>query len=172
MKTSIQVKQLSPDIDLTNFFYEANKLGYEDNNSYDRLHGQVFVLLKTGVAKGMCIVHEFQDGYRILSRTCILPSFYEQSSIITQADIKRYQFPFQKWLMAACVEYCKDSPMYITTSDNDKGGQRLVHKIWAPMMEDMGVLKYLRPIVYRKSNHHLWKVNGTEFVKQHAKYNS
>lgn len=172
MTTFIQVKPLSLDIDLTNFFKEANQLSYTDNNSYDRLHGQVFVLLKNNLVKGMCIVHEFEDGYRILSRTCILPSFYEKNSIITRSDIKRYQFPFQKWLMPACVEYCKHSPMYITTSDSKKGGQRLVHKIWAPMMEDMGILEYLRPIVYRKSNHHLWKVNGSEFVKQHAKYNS
>jgi len=170
MKTFIQVKPLSPDIDLTDFFQEANQLNYNDNNSYNRLHSQVFVLLKNGLVKGMCIAHKFEDGYRILSRMCIVPSFYEESFIPTLTYVKKYHPVIN--LMTTCVKYCKDNPMYITTSDSNKGGQRLVHKIWAPMMENMKILKYVKPIVYRKSNQHLWKVNKTEFIKQYGNHNS
>jgi hypothetical protein len=73
--------------------------------------------------------------------------------------------------MPACIEWAgKTNNLYITTNENSFGTQKLVHKIWAPMLAESKCLKKIDQIKYRGTDQTVWRLNVKEFYKQLERY--
>jgi hypothetical protein len=171
------------DLDLTEFYMHASKKGYENNLSQKTLidcfnnekHKQVWILYYNNTAVGSVAAHSFPEmgsnSYRIAARTCVLTHLLPTNTLRTRHQIITHQHVTSQFLIPTCIHWCPpNSNMYITSNDNSAGSQRLVHKIFAPAMEETGQMKRILEMNYRGTNQTVWQLYPDKFLEDLAKY--
>jgi hypothetical protein len=164
----------SEDLDLTEFYAEADKRGFVNNNSRQTMvdcfrkerEWCVWILYYNDRAVGSVAAHSIDEGYRICARTCVLTDFLPLDTLRTRNQIINHQHITAQYFMPACIEWVGDKDMYITTHPSDIGTQRLVHTVWGPGLEKTGVLIKAFEKEYRGHLQTFWKLNTQVFLEQ------
>tara|TARA_B110000971_G_C19899618_1_gene449299 strand:- start:91 stop:624 length:534 start_codon:yes stop_codon:yes gene_type:complete len=165
------------DLDLTDFYKEAEKRGFVNNASQKAMidcfrneeEWQVWILYYNDRAVGSVAAHSIEEGYRICTRTCAFTDLMPVVSTRTRTGIITHQHVTAQFFMPACIEWAKE-PMYITTHPSKIGTQRQVHTIWGPSLEKTGVLTKDFEKDYRGHVQTFWKLNTDVFLDQLNKY--
>lgn len=164
----------SEDLDLTEFYADAERRGFVNNASQKMLvdcfrnerEWQVWLLYYNNKAVGSVAAHSIEEGYRICARTCLFTDLLPQVTLRTRNQIKTHQHYTAQLLMPTCIEWVGDKDTYITSHPSEVGTQRLVHTIWGPTLESTGVLTKAFEKEYRGSMQTFWKVNTKVFLDQ------
>ena len=163
----------SPDLDLTEFYAEADRRGFVNNASQKAMidcfrnerEWCVWILYYNNKAVGSVGAHSIDEGYRICARTCVFSDMLPLNTVRTRNQIVTHQHITAQFFMPACIEWAKGD-MYITTHLSDVGTQRLVHTIWGPSLEKTGVLTRTFEKEYRGHLQTFWKLNSSVFLEQ------
>jgi hypothetical protein len=181
--SSYKVIPWSKDLDLTKFYLDAERRGFYNNSSEDRLVNcfnnervkQVFMLYNKNEAIGSVATHSFDDvmgpdSYRIAARTCVFTDKLDGpygTALRTISVITKHQNPTAQFLIPACLSWVPaGNKVYITSNESLVGTQRRVHNIFGPAMERQGVMKRVKEVHYRGTDQTVWEFNAGEFVKQ------
>lgn len=170
----------SEDLDLEYFYKKAAEKGFTNNSNQKMLvdcfrnekEWNVWILYFNDKPVGSVASHTLDimgpKAYRICSRICTftedIPRDYKTW---TTKSIRTHQNISAQFLIPACIEWAgRDKDLYITTNELPEASQRLVHKIYCPMLEEMGTLNRTGEIFYRGSHQTTWKLNVDVFYKQ------
>ena len=174
----------SEDLDLTEFYAEADRRGFTNNSSQkamvDCFRNEtkwcVWILYYNDKAVGSVAAHSFdkimgENSYRIATRTCVFTDMLPKDTLRTKNQIITHQHVTAQFLIPACIEWVpKGSKMYITSNENDAGTQRLVHRIFGPAMEASGQMRKVRELFYRGTNQTVWELFPNKFLEELGKY--
>jgi hypothetical protein len=177
-----EIKSWTPDMDLTEFYEEASRRGFENNANQKMLVDSlakeqkwcVLILYYNKKAVGSAGAHSLPefgpDAYRICARTCIftdmLPGAYG-AALRTKNVITHHQNPTSQFFIPALIEWAgigKD--LYISTNASKMGSQQRVNNIFAPLLEKTGILKLANTIEYRGHLQHFWQLNVEQFYNE------
>jgi hypothetical protein len=176
----------SADLDLTTFYKEASRRGFENNSSQkvmvdcfdNEVSKQIWLLYYKNEAIGSVAAHSFhemgEDAYRIAARTCIftdkMPGQYSKG-LRTISVITEHQNPTSQFLIPTCINWAPTgSKIYITSNNSKMGSQRLVHRIFGPAMEKAGLMKNIREIEYRGTIQTVWQLFPDKFLENLKKF--
>jgi hypothetical protein len=174
------------ELDLTEFYTEAARRGFENNASQKSMvdcfakekYKQVWILYHNSEPVGSVAAHSFpemgEDAYRIAARTCVftdrLPGVYGKA-LRTISVITDHQNPTAQFLIPTCIAWTPPwADLYITSNENSVGTQRLVHNIFAPAMEHLGLMKQVKQIDYRGTRQTVWQLFPDRFLKDLENY--
>lgn len=173
----------SANLDLTEFYTDAAVRGFENNASQQAMidcfkneqRSQVWILYQDGRAIGSVAAHTldvFPNAYRICARTCTFAEAHPRQGLITTRTlIEQHQNLTAQFFIPACIEWCgKDSNMYISSHPSTVGTQRIVHNLYCPTLEKIGVLTNSGDHFYRGHTQTFWKLNVDAFLDQLGKY--
>ena len=177
----------SEDLDLTDFYSEANRKGFANNASQEAMidcfrnekHWCVWILYYNDRAVGSVAAHSFpemgEDAFRIAARTCVFSDHVPIPSIRTRNQIVTHQHVTSQFLIPTCISWCPPwANLYITSNENSVGTQRLVHNIFGPAMEATGQMKRIKEIDYRGTRQTVWELYVDKFLKElnnHPRWN-
>jgi hypothetical protein len=177
----------TPDLDLSNFYKEAEHRGFVNNASQQMLVNSltkedrwaVWILYYNDEAVGSVAAHSFDDvmgpnSYRIAARTCVftdkLPGSYG-NALRTISVISKHQNPTAQFLIPTCIDWCPPgSALYITTNESAVGTQKQVHKIFGPALERKGIMKKIKNVFYRETEQTVWQIFPDKFYKDLSKF--
>ena len=177
----IRMTPWSTDLDLTDFYSRAGAKGYANNATQKMLvdcfanerHKQTWLLYNGEQAVGSVAAHSLdlpelgEDAYRICARTCILTDLLPKQSLRTITGIINHQNYTAQYLMPACIEWTPPwADLYITSTENAVGSQRLVNRIFCPALEATGVLEFAGKHIYRNTEQSFWRVNVNKFYQE------
>lgn len=174
----------SKDLDLSKFYEEAKNRGFENNSSQKAMidcfrnerDWNVWILYYNEEAVGSVASHSFDDvmgnnSYRVAARTCVFTDKLLLNTLRTRNQIITHQHVTAQFLIPACLEWIpKGSRAFITSNENEAGTQRLVHRIFCPVMEMSGQMKRIKDIFYRGTNQTVWEIFPDKFFKEMKKY--
>ena len=169
------------DLDLADFYTKAEERGFSNNSSEKSLiqsisnerEYQLWILYYNEYAVGSVAAHSIDEGYRICTRTCILTDLIPTQSLRTRNQIITHQHITAQFFIPECIKWVNGKGnMYITTHPSNIGTQRLVHKIWAPLLVKTNVLTKAFDKEYRGHMQTFWKLNSDEFLSQLSKVKS
>jgi hypothetical protein len=172
------------DLDLSNFYQDAEKRGFFNNASEKMLIGsfknekekQVWILYYNDEPIGSVAAHSLdifsdQNSYRIAARTCVFSDKLPLTSLRTPKQIIEHQHVTAQLLIPACIEWAGiDKNLYITSHPSPVGTQKLVHNIFCPLLERSGVLKKIVDKDYRGHVQTFWKLEPQLFLDQLNKF--
>ena len=173
----------SESIDLTEFYLQAESRGFKNNSSKKMLvdsisaekKWKIWLLKYNNKIVGSTSAHSFpemgENSFRILCRTCVFTDQLPISRLRTKTGIVTHQSVTPQFFIPTCIEWAgSQNNLYVTTNENSEGTQRLVHKIWAPMLAESKCLEKINQIKYRGTNQTVWRLNVQEFYKQLERY--
>lgn len=162
------------------FFEKAAARGFVNNASLEMLNScaderkHVIFLIKDGVnivgTFGAHTIDILPNAYRICVRTCVLTDNTGFMGLTTLNHIKTHSNLIAQFAIPACIAWVNDSSanMYISSHPSPVGTQRLVHNIYCPTLEKIGVLLNTGEHKYRGHEQTFWKLNAGEFTRQLA----
>ena len=177
-----EIKLYSNDIDLTNFYKEAEKKKFYNNSSQEMLidyikkyeDAKLWVLLYDKQPVGTVVAHKLQelgilgkDAYRIGARTCVLTHLIGKQRVKSLKGKKDIHYSHaSQFLLPACIEGIdKDKPLYLSTHIGNVGSQNKVHLFWAKYFHIAGVLQNPIELEYRGTFQTFWKINVDKFYE-------
>lgn len=174
----------SDDLDLSEFYAEAESRGFKNNSSKKMLvdcfanekSWQVWILYYNEKAVGSVAAHSFDEvmgsgSYRIAARTCVFTDRLPTNTLRTKNQIITHQHVTSQFLIPICIDWApKGSRLFITSNENSIGTQRLVHRIFAPAMEASGQMKKIKDVFYRKTWQTVWELFPDRFTEELMKY--
>jgi len=177
----------SPDLDLTNFYAEAQHRGFVNNSSQQAMidcfrnekQWNAWILYQDDKAIGSVAAHSFDDvmgpnSYRIAARTCVFTDMITGSygnALRTISVITKHQNPTAQFLIPACIEWAPaGSRLFITSNQSPVGTQRRVHNIFGPALERQGIMKQIKDVEYRGLIQTVWKIDPDKFLESLSKY--
>jgi hypothetical protein len=180
-----RIVEYTPELDLSEFYAEADKRGYENNNSqkamFDCFRNERewmgWMLEYNGKYIGGVCGHSFDDvmgpdSYRIFARTCVItelthrPSFYTRNTCIVQQQCAAAQF----FVSIALQYFGKDKKFYATSNTNFVGNQQRVNRVWFPIQEKLGRFDFVKTQFYRGCDQNIWQLNIAEWEKSLSMY--
>jgi hypothetical protein len=176
----------SEELNLSEFYKEADKRGFENNSSkhmlIDSLSKErawaVWILYFKDKPVGSVGAHSFDDvmgpnSYRIAVRTCVFTDQLDgpySTALRTISVITKHQNPTAQFLIPTCIDWCpKRANLYITSNESKVGTQRKVHNIFGPAMEKQNVMKKVKDVFYRGTLQSVWKFDADVFLNQLSK---
>jgi len=172
------LKPWSEDLDLTEFYAEAERRGFTNNSSQKAMidcfkneqRWNVWILYYKNTAVGSVAAHTLDDiGYRICTRTCAFTDKMPIDHLRTREGITSHQNVTAQFFIPQCIEWVGDHDMYITTHPSEVGTQRLVHTIWGPALAATGCLELAFNKEYRGHMQTFWRLNKDVFLEQLSK---
>jgi hypothetical protein len=176
----------SEDLDLTEFYAEAERRGFVNNATQKMLVDSlakekewcVWILYYNNKAIGSVGAHSFPEMgdncYRIAVRTCVFTDELDGaygSALRTISVITKHQNPTSQFLIPACINWVPaGANLYITSNESKIGTQRRVHNIFAPALEKQGVMKRIQELHYRETDQTVWQLFPDKFLEQLEKY--
>jgi hypothetical protein len=177
----------SSNLDLTQFYLEASKRGFENNATEKMLvdsfnnerEKQVWILYFNNNPIGSVAAHSFDEvmganSYRIAARTCVFTDKIKNSygtALRTKSVITENQNPTAQFLIPTCIEWApKGSRLFITSNESEVGTQRRVHNIFGPLMEKQGMMKRIKDVEYRGHLQTVWELYPEKFYEILNKY--
>lgn len=180
-----EIKEFNPSLDLEEFYSLAKQRGFENNSSKEVLYDtfahldryNVWLLYYNNKAIGSVAAHSLEelgmlgDAYRIAARTMVFTDKLEGTSYGTGlrgiSVITKHQNPTAQFLIPKCIEWAgRDKNLFISSTENSVGTQRLVHNIFCPALNKIGALNDPIELNYRGSFHWFWQLNVDVFYKQ------
>lgn len=174
----------STELDLTDFYNEAGRRGFDNNKNQkvmvdcfknERRWG-VFILYKDDIACGSVAAHTLDilgpNAYRICARTCMLTEHRPVTGLLTKKRmIHEFQHITPQLYIPHLIEWCgRDKDLYISSNDSHVASQRLVHNLFCPEMEKIGILSKECVTEYRGHSQTFWKLNVDAFLANLNKY--
>lgn len=172
----------SPDIDMSEFYAEAARRGFENNANQKILvdsiskseQWNVWLLCYNDRVVGTSAAHSLPElgdrAYRICARTCVLTNWLGGAysrGLRTRSVITKHQNPTAQFFIPAQIAWAKlDSELYISTNSSNVASQQSVNNTFAKLLEKTGVLTLTTNIVYRGHKQNFWKVNTQLFLEQ------
>lgn len=173
----------TPDLDLTDFYTEADRRGFVNNASQKMLVDSlakekewcVWILYYNDKAVGSVGAHSFpemgEDAYRIAVRTCVFSDMLPLDTLRTRNQIVTHQHVTSQFLIPACIEWVPSgSNLFITSNESSVGTQRLVHRIFGPAMEATGQMCRISEMNYRGTLQTVWQLYPEKFLEELSKY--
>jgi hypothetical protein len=168
----------SEDLDLSDFYAKAAARGFDNNSSQKALvdcfknerEFNVWILYLNGEACGSVACHTLDllgpNAYRICARTCMLTEYRPISGLLTKKRmVHEFQHITPQLYMPANIAWAgTDKDLYISSNDSPIASQRLVHKMWCPEMERIGLLTRECELEYRGHIQTFWKLNTERFL--------
>lgn len=174
------------DLDLSEFYRRAKEKGYENNKDQKSLvdcfnnerEKQVWILYNDLAPIGSVASHSLDvmgdDSYRICARTCVLTDMVSGTygqGLRTSSVITDHQNPTAQFFIPQCIEWAgRNKKLYITSNDSKYGSQRLVHRIFCPLLESQGVLTKAAVKEYRGLEQTFWLLDVEQFYNQLEKF--
>ena len=176
------IKEFSEDLDLTDFYNLAEKKQYYNNCNQEVLHDNMkhlndyktYLLYLNDVVVGSVCLHSLEElnilgdnAYRIGVRTCSFPEFLtgDRSHKVHNYNDKPLNHLTAHILLPMCIKYCGvDTPMYISTNNNQIGSQVKVTRVWAKVMSRHGYIYDPIELDYRNNFQVFWKVNAKKWI--------
>lgn len=170
----------TPELDLTEFYAEAERRGFVNNASQKMLVDSlakenewcVWVLYYNNKAVGTVGAHSLPElgnnAYRICTRTCVFTDMTPHSQLrALKYTCQQHQNATAQFYIPACIEWAgPNSDLYISSHPSEVGTQRLVHNIYCPALVETGALEKSRELEYRGHVQTFWKLNVSTFNKQ------
>jgi hypothetical protein len=174
----------SEDLDLSDFYVEANKRGFYNNSSQKTMvdcfrnerEWKVWILYHNNIACGSVGAHSLDilghKSYRILARTCAFAEHRPNIGLMSiRKMIKQHQAVVSQLYIPKCIEWIGvDKDMYITSNKSVVGSQRMVHNIYCPELEKIGVFVKHTELEYRGHLQTFWKLDADKFLDDIKKY--
>jgi len=177
----------SEELDLSAFYEEAGRRGFENNSSKKMLvdslskekNWSVWILYYDREPIGSVAAHSFEDvmgsnSYRIAARTCVFTDRIKGkygSALRTKSVITQNQNPTAQFLIPACIDWTpQGSKLYITSNRSDVGTQKKVHNTFGPLMEKQGIMKKICDVFYRGYEQTVWELYPEKFYEILNKY--
>lgn len=170
-------------LDLSDFYQKARIKGYVNNASQQMLvdcfdkeiSKQVWILFFNKRPVGTVAAHsidiEEEHSFRIAARTCVLTDELPIDHIRTKNGILHHQNIAAQFFIPACIEWAgKENNLYITSNESDEGSQRLVHRIFCPLLEQKGILIFTGNRFYRGHLQSFWKLDVDKFYLDLNRY--
>lgn len=180
------IKKYNDLLDLSDFYSEADKRGFVNNNSKQSMidcfknekEWCAWILYKNNIAVGSVSAHSLdilgKNSYRICARTCVLTNLLSElygNGLLNINVIIKHQNVTDQFFIPICIDWAgKDKDLYITSNNSVVGSQRLVHSIYCPTLERMGILTKSTELVYRGHLQTFWKFNVDAFYNDLKKY--
>lgn len=174
----------SPELNLDYFYTEAKARGFENNASQKAMidcfknerEFKAWILYKDDTPVGSVAAHSLDilgsNSYRICVRTCAFTEYRPMHGLLTpKRMIAEHQHITPQFYIPANIKWCgEDSNMYISSNNSPIGTQRIVHNLWCPSMEKLGMLHKECDLTYRGHLQTFWKLNVKKFNEELAKY--
>jgi hypothetical protein len=177
-----KVLEWSPNLDLNEFYREADRRGFKNNSSQAVLvdcfnnerEKQVWILYYNDAPIGSVAAHSFDNvmgdnAYRIAARTCVFTDKIDGvygKALRTKRVITENQNPTAQFLIPICIEWAPlGSRLFITSNENSVGTQRRVHRVFGPLMEKQGMMKRINDVVYRNTLQTVWELFPDKFYQ-------
>jgi hypothetical protein len=177
-----QIKTWDKDLDLNDFYKEAETRGFLNNSNQKTLVDSlakenkwaVWILYYNEIAVGSFAAHSLPElgdnAYRICVRTCVLSRLLPRDHMHhmrTLKGITQHQNITAQFYIPKCIEWAgKGKNLYISTNTSNVGTQRLVHEICCPALVKIGALVKHSEIEYRGHLQTFWKLNAGIFLEQ------
>lgn len=176
------VKEFSEQLDLTEFYKTAKERGYYNNCNQTVLHDNMkhlndyktFLLYYEETVVGSVCLHSLEElnilgdnAYRVGARTCLFPDLIGGTRKFSMQNYNNNPFSHYstQLLFPMCIKYCGiDTPMYVSTNENEVGTQIKVHRIWAKVMHRLGYLIDPVELDYRNNFQTFWKINTQKWI--------
>ena len=172
--------EYSPNLDLSEFYTESTRRGYENNNSqkamFDCFRNEQkwtgWMLEYNGRFVGGVCIHSFDDimgpnSYRILARTCTFTSEthkpwpHTKQSIIVEQQSCATQF-----FIPMSIKWAGEGKRLFATSNvNPMGSQQRVNNLWFPMQAELGRFSHVKETFYRGCDQNVWELNIDNYWK-------
>lgn len=165
-------------IDLEVFYRRALAKGYTNNASQkmlvdcfeNEISKQVWILYYNDSPVGSVAAHSLDIGeknsFRIAARTCVFTDDLPINNLRTKNGILNHQNVTAQFFIPACIEWAgKENNLYITSNDSPEGSQKLVHRIFCPLLAEKGILKFSGEKFYRGHMQSFWKLDVEEFYQ-------
>jgi len=175
-----QLVEWSPDLDLSEFYEEAKKRGFENNFSQkamfdcfkneDKWKG--WMLKYQGRYIGGVCAHSFDNvmgpnSYRILARTCIFTDQTHNPRVHTvKSFIKDQQCCASQFFIPISIQWAgPEARLFATSNANPMGSQQRVDKIWFPIQSKLGRFTWVKKEFYRGCEQNIWELNLQGYKK-------
>jgi hypothetical protein len=179
-----KVLDWTPDLDLQEFYTEAENKGFTNNSSQKVMidcflkeeRWKAWILYQDNRAVGSVVAHTFADvmgpgSYRVLARTCTFGAARPNGGLITPKKlIAEHQNLTDQFLLPACIEWTGKQNIYATSNDSRVASQRLVHRHYFPTLETLGIVERVKEVYYRYTDQTVWKINADKFLKNLERY--
>lgn len=171
-----EIKEWNEQIDLSEFYAEASRRGFHNNDSYESMikpfedveDTKILILHYNGKAVGSSISHPFLDGYRIFARLCVFTDLTPFSRCGTVKAFKEHQHVTPRFFLP---EHAKlDAPLYFTTHPEDTAKMQSMHRVVTKWLSDCGVIEWFRSKEYRGCIQSVWKVHTQKWLNDMNKY--
>jgi hypothetical protein len=171
------VKEWQPEMDLTEFYTEASRRGFINNSSKKAMidcfrnerEWNVWILQHNNKAIGSVAAHSFEDvmgpgSYRILTRVCTFGEARPKKGLTTAKRLcAEHQNLTDQFLLPKCIEWAGREKLYATSNTSKEASQRLVHSIYFPTLEKIGVVTRVKDVYYRHTKQTVWEINVEKF---------
>ena len=179
------LKEYSENLDLKEFYLEAERRGFANNASKKAMvdcfrnekEKQVWILYEHEKAVGSVAAHSFDDvmgpnTYRILTRVCTFGEARPNHGLITPKRlIAEHQNLTDQFLLPQCIKWVAGRGRMFATSNASKvASQRLVHSIYFPTLEKLGIVTRIKDVHYRYTDQTVWEIHPDKFFKNLARY--
>jgi len=170
----------SPNLDLTDFYAEARRRGFTNNESQfamvERIQREsewaIWILYYNDKAVGSVAAHSLPElgpnAYRICTRTCVFTDMTPHTQLRgLKYTCQQHQNITAQFFIPACIEWAgEDKDLYISSHPSDVGTQRLVHNIYCPALVETGALERTCELEYRGHVQTFWRLNVSVFNQQ------
>lgn len=180
-----KIVEWSSDLDLTLFYEKAKKWNFVNNVSQqvmidcfnNEAKKNFWVLYKNDIPMGFVGAHSFDDvmgpnSYRILTRCCTLPEYYDSKGLTTINNlIIRHQSHSDQFFYECCINWAGvENNIYATSNPSKEATQRIVHNIYFPTLEKLGLVSKVKNVVYRGLEQTVWKIHAQEMLDDINRY--
>lgn len=173
----------NPELDLNEFYRKAKDRGYENNSSQKLMidtfnkerEYKAWILYHNEDPCGSVVCHSLDilgpNAYRMCARTCMFAEYSMRGLYTRTSLIKEFQHVAPQFYMPANIEWAGlDKDFYISSNNSKVASQRLVHNMWCPEMEKLGLLSKHCELEYRGHLQTFWKLNVDKFLTELDKY--
>jgi len=164
------------DLDLTQFYAEAEKRGFANNASQkvmidcfrNEQEWAAWILYQDNKAVGGVAAHSFNEmgpnAYRVLARTCTFGTARQNGGLITPKRlIAEHQNLTDQFLLPACIDWAKGE-LYATSNESQVASQRLVHRHYFPTLAKLGIVERVCEMYYRNTDQTVWRIYPDKFL--------
>ena len=177
-----KIVEWSPDLDLTEFYREAEQKGFFNNSSQKAMidcfnnepERNAWILYQDDKAVGSVAAHSFDvmgpNSYRVLARTCTFGTARQNGGLITPKKlIQEHQNLTDQFLLPACIAWAKGD-IYATSNESTVASQRLVHRHYFPTLAKLGIVERVCELNYRNTDQTVWRIHPDKFLANLERY--
>jgi hypothetical protein len=170
-------------LDLTEFYSLAKRYNFVNNINQkvmidcfnNEKKKNFWVLYKNNDPIGFVGAHSFDDvmgpnSYRIMTRCCIMSSYAHHGLQTVNSHTVKHQNYSDQFFYEACINWTGLENIYATSNASKEATQRIVHSIYFPTLEKIGLVSREKNVFYRGLEQTVWKIHAKEMLEDINKY--